>query len=127
MKWLYRPRSIHPPPPLTNEAFVPVQPSLRHAHFLAKEGPNKESPPFSVSTSRGDVSSPALSHDQRVYVTEAPQIPDLDHSSRFKSETYGEISDGGTPGKNDESDVSRTIDSDVNSRDMSVRRPLRPW
>ena len=109
---------------------MPVQPSSRRAHFFVKDEPDEESLPFPPSTSRGDVSPPAsatLSHDQRVYVTEAPQIHGLDHYSRFKSETRGEMSDGGTPGKNDESDVSRTMDSDVNSRDMSVRRPLRPW
>jgi len=107
-----------------------VQPSLRRSHLFVKGEPGEESPPFSAPPSLGDVSprTPAsVSHDQRVYVTEAPQIHDLDHSSRSKSETHGEISDGGTPRKNDQSDFSRTMDSDVNSRDMSVRRPLRPW
>lgn len=123
---------MHPPPPLSfppNEAFVSAQSSSRHAHSLAKDEPNEVSPPFSVPTSRpnGDVSPVSMNHDQRVYVTEAPRIHDLDHSSRFKSETHGETSEGGTPGKNGESDVSRTMDSDVNSSDMSVRRPLRPW
>ena len=121
---------MHPPPPLSfpsNEAFVPVQPSSQRAHSLVKGEPNEVSLP---TLRHGDVSLTApvsVNHDQRVYVTEAPRIRDLDHSSRFKSETYGEISDRGTPGKNGESDVSRTMDSDVNSRDMSVRRPLRPW
>lgn len=64
--------------------------------------------------------------DQRVYVTEGPQIHDLDHSSGFKSETRGEMSGGGFPRK-DESDFSRTTDSDAHSSDMHVRRPLRPW
>jgi len=92
-----------------------------------KDEPNE----VSLLTSRhGDVSPPtpaSVNRDQRAHVTEAPRIHDLDHSSRFKSETHGEISDRSTPGKNGESDVSRTMDSDVNSRDMSVRRPLRPW
>lgn len=125
---------MHPHPPLSfppNKAFVSAQPSSRRAHSLVKDEPNEVSLPFSVPTSRHrDVSPPAppsANHDQRVYVTEVPRIHDLDHSSRFKSETHGEISDRGTPGRNGESDVSRTMDSDVNSRDMSVRRPLRPW
>jgi len=95
-----------------------------------KREPNEEPPPFSVLTSRGDVYSPApasVNHNQRVYVTEVPQIHDLDHSSRFKSETPGKMSDEGTPGRNSESDFPRVMDSDVNSRDVSVRRPLRPW
>ena len=95
-----------------------------------KGEPNEESPPFSVHASRGDAppSTPAsVNHDQRMYVTEAPQIHDLDHSSGFKSETPGEISDGGVPRRNGESDFSRAMDSDVNSSDMSMRRPLRPW
>ena len=127
MKWLPRPRSVPPSSFLSTEAFVPVQPSSRRAHSLVKDEPNE----VYLPTSRhGDVSPPvpaSANRDQRVYVTEAPRIHDLDHSSRFKSETHGEISDRGTPGKNGESDVSRTMDSDVNSRDMSVRRPLRPW
>lgn len=113
---------MHPPPSLSspsNGALVPVeQSSSRRAHLLVKEEPNEEGLP--------DVSPAPVGHGQRVYVTEA-QIRDLDHSPTFKSETHGEISDGGTPGKNGESDVSRTMDSDVNTRDMSVRRPLRPW
>ncbi|KAF9651321.1 hypothetical protein BDM02DRAFT_854726 [Thelephora ganbajun] len=124
---LTSPRSIYPP--LPSEAFVPVQLSSRHAHLLVKGEPNEESPPFSVPTSRGGTSPPPVfvTHDQRGYVIEVPQIHDLDHSSRFKSEIHGEISDGGTPRKNNESDFPRTIDSDVRNRDMSVRRPLRPW
>jgi hypothetical protein len=110
---------------------VPVQSSSRRAHSLVKDEPNEESLPFSAPALRHRHASPSapafVNHDQRVYVTEAPRIHDLDHSSRFKSETHGEISDEGTPGKNGESDVSRSMDSDVNSRDMSVRRPLRPW
>ena len=94
-----------------------AQPSSRHARLLVKGEPNEESPPAPTPSS----------HGQRVYVTEAPRIQDLDHFSRFKSETYGEMTDGGRLGKNGESDFSRTMDSDVNSRDMSVRRPLRPW
>ena len=109
------------------EGFASAQPPSRHARFLVKDEPNEGSLPV-FPASRGDVSTPApAKHDQRVYVTEAPRIRDLDHSSRFKSETHGETSDGGTPGKNGESDVSRTMASDANSCDMPVRRPLRPW
>jgi hypothetical protein len=92
-----------------------------------KGGPNKESPLFPP---RGDISPSApafVSHDQRVYVTEGPQIHDLDHSSRFKSETPGEMSGGGTLRKNNESDFARTADSDVHSSDTPVHKPLRPW
>ena len=64
-----------------------------------------------------------MNHDQRVYVTEEH---DLNHPSTFKSETRGEISDGGLAGKN-ESDFSQATDSDARNSDMSVRRPLRPW
>ena len=106
--WFYRSR-----PP--NEGFVSRGPS--------------SGPPLFLARSRGDLShsAPAFAnHDQHVYVTEGPQIHDLDHSSRFKSETRGEISDGGSPGKN-ESDFPRTADSDARSGDMPVRRPLRPW
>jgi len=116
---------MHPPPPPgfpSNEALVSVQPSSRRPHFLVKGEPDE--------ASRGDVPPPTpafVGHDQRVYVTEAPQIHGLDHSSRFKSETCGEMSDRGKPRKRDESDFSRTADSDVNSLDMPVRRPLRPW
>ena len=113
----------------SDERFASAQPPSRHARFPAKDERNEGS--LSVfPASRGDVSPPTpapAKHDQRVYVTEAPRIRDLDHSSRFKSETRGETSDGGTPGKNGESDVSRTIASDANSCDMPVRRPLRPW
>jgi len=124
---------MYPPPPLgfsSNETFVSTQASPRHAHPLVKDEPKEERPPFSVPTSRGDVYSPApasTNHNQHVYVTEAPQIRDLDHSSRFKSETPGKMSGEGTSGRNGESDFSRVMDSDVNSRDVSVRRPLRPW
>jgi len=107
-----------------------MQPSLQRAHPLVKGEPIEEPPPFSVPTSHGDVYSPApasVNHNQRVYVTEAPRIHDLDHSSRFKSETTGKMPDEGTPGRNGESDFSPAMDSDVNSRDVSVRRPLRPW
>jgi len=100
-----------------NEAFVLRKPSPRH-------------PPAFLATSHcGDVSpsAPAFSNrDQRVYVTERPQIHDLDHSSRFTSETLGETSDGGLPG-NGESDFFRATDSDAHSSDVPVRRPLRPW
>ena len=131
MRWLRRLRSIYPPAPLgfsPNEAFVSAQPLPRRAHSLVKGEPSEE--PLSALTSRGDVYSPApasVSHNQRVYVTEAQRIHDLDHSSRFKSETPGKMSDEGTPGRNGESDFFRALDSDVNSRDVSVRRPLRPW
>ena len=124
---------MDPPRPLSFPSdgdLVSVGPSSRRTHLLMKEEPNEGSPPFLVPPSHGDISPPApapVNRDQSVYVTEAPQIHDLDHSSRFKSETYEEVSDGGTSGKNGESDVFRTMDSDVNSRDMSVRRPLRPW
>ena len=132
MKWSCRLRSVHLPPPLSfpsSEALVPAQPSSRRARLLVKGEPDEESPPF-FPTSRGDVSLPApasLDRGRGVYVTEAPRIRDLDHSSRLKSETHGEITGGGTPRQNGESDFSRTMGSDVSSRDMSVHRPLRPW
>jgi len=95
-----------------------------------KDESNEEYLHFSVPTSCGDIPPPvptSVNHDQRAYVTEVPQIHDPHHSSGFKSETHGETSDGGTPRKSRESEFPRTIDSDVNSRDMSMRRPLRPW
>ena len=94
-----------------NEVFGSGQPSSRFPPFSA--------PPY------GDVSPSApafVSYDERVYVTEVPQIHDLDHSSRSESETRGEISGGGLP--RSESD---TIASDAYHNDASVRRPLRPW
>ena len=106
---------------------MPVQPSSRRACVLVKGEPNEES--LSVPTSHGDVSAPApANHDHRVDVTEAPQIHNMDRSSKFKSETHGETTDGGTLRQNGESNFSWTMDSDiVNGHDMSVRRPLRPW
>jgi hypothetical protein len=132
MKWLSRSRSIYPPPPLSfpsNEAFVSEKPSSGCAHLLVKGEPTEESSPFSGHTPYRDVFPPApVSHDRDVYVTETSQIHDLDHSLRFlKSETHRGMSGGGAPGKNGESDFTRTLGSDVISRDMSVRRPLRPW
>ena len=91
--------------------------------------PSSRPPPFSAPASRGDVSpsAPAIvNHDQRAYVTEGPQIHDLNRSPTSKSETRGEISDEGLTRK-DESDFSQATDSDARNSDMSVRRPLRPW
>lgn len=108
----HSPTTSRPP----NETFVSSRPSPQF-------------PLFSASLSHGDVSPSApahVGHDQRVYVTEVPQIHDLDHSSGFRSETRGEMSGGGLPRK-DESDFSRTVDSDVHSSNTPVRRPLRPW
>ena len=106
---------------------MPGQFSSRHVDFV-KSRPNEEFLP--LLPPHGDISHSAsafVHNDQHLYVTDLPQIHDLDHSSRFKSETRGEMSAGVMPRKDNESDFPRTAGSDAHNTDMPVRRPLRPW